>query len=131
EAEYEYAATFGGTRQFPWGNSSDAGAGWEFGPCGTPASDCLPTTPPVYGLFSNVAEWTCSWFVPYRGQQHHVPLEEAAHQRVVRGGSPSVIHGRPDSTDGSDGPRVRIGVTASTSFAGVGFRCARSAHPRL
>src|SRR5206468_3757283 len=71
EAEYDLAATAGGRRRFPWGDTSPPAGGWEVGPVGTPAYDRLRLDgqPAVLGLFSNAAEWTGSWFAPYPGQQ--------------------------------------------------------------
>src|SRR5262249_13166219 len=71
ETEYEYAATWGGTRRFPWGDD-ERRAENRWGPCpvGQPAFDCLPTRPPVFGLFSNVAEWTDSMGRSYSPDLH-------------------------------------------------------------
>ena len=66
EAEYVSAATRGGTSDFPWGDWNDgvevAGAAIKtWGDVRTPKFDRLDTTPHVFGLCSNVAEWTTSW----------------------------------------------------------------------
>jgi hypothetical protein len=68
EAEYEFAATKGGKWRFPWGPKGPQEiVDWPLGPVRHPAFDQTDTEPPVFGLFSNVAEWTTSWFAPYPG----------------------------------------------------------------
>ena len=67
EAEYLAAATGGGRRAFPWGDSpGDAAAqGWRLGPVGICPVDRTPGPgPPILGLYSNVAEWTSSRAAP-------------------------------------------------------------------
>jgi formylglycine-generating enzyme required for sulfatase activity len=132
EAEYEFAATAGGTRRFPWGNQADPAKPWTFGPAGEPADDYVEGGggTRVYGLYSNVAEWTSSWAAPYPGQAKlpSVPLKG----RVVRGGGPTVYAGNPDATEWLRGPRQRSFVAEPVNtLPGLGFRCARSAKPRM
>lgn len=136
ESEYEYAATMAGTRQFPWGNDTEAIVDWPLGAVRQAAFDQLPTIPPVFGLYSNVAEWTDSRLVPYPGAdpgpeelQRMVPFG-----RVIRGGTKDVIEGNPDPRKFHKprflGPRERPSYLTTFAFPGVGFRCARSAKPR-
>lgn len=131
EFEYEYAATNRGTSRFPWGDDDAPLDKWSFGPCGDPAFDHLPTDPPVFGLFSNVPEWTSSWMNPYPPNRGFVDGRRAGDFAVVRGGSESVINGRLDVPDWRDGPVLRFGLTRIPKSPGIGFRCARSARPRL
>jgi formylglycine-generating enzyme required for sulfatase activity len=138
EAEYEFAATGGGKRKYPWGDEPPPGK-WEFGPAGQPAHDRTPTRPAVAGLFSNVAEWTATWYYPYPGSDPsffiniHRPENERVHReaRVVRGGPPSVVLGKPAPAEVAWGPRFRHGFTRDSVQPGLGFRCARSARPRF
>lgn len=133
EAEYEFAATRAGTQTFPWGDDAALVSNWSFGPAGTPVEDRLPTDPPVFGLFSNVAEWTESQFINYPEMPPlPVDLRKLADvSRVVRGGSSSVEERRvPDGT-ASLNPRARGMVEIGMRRPGLGFRCARSARPRF
>jgi formylglycine-generating enzyme required for sulfatase activity len=136
EAEYEFVATGGGTRAFPWGDVWPQGAVWEIGPVGQSAVDRLEVQVTVRGLWSNVAEWTDSWPIEYPVAIHGAdgrrdPRTAAALaqlSRVVRGGPRCVIEGRPER---ELGPRSREAADAATRYPGVGFRCARSARPRF
>lgn len=133
EVEYEFAATQAGTRSFPWGDDSSLLADWTFGPVGTPVEDRLPSHPSVFGLFSNVAEWTNSYLVPYPGAPP-LPAELrklAVISRVVRGGSSEVEERRMPRLDVLLNPRRREMVEVNTRRPGLGFRCARSARPRF
>jgi formylglycine-generating enzyme required for sulfatase activity len=133
EWEYEYAATRGGTRAFPWGDDARRAAQWTFEEAGQPAWDRLDTDPPVFGLHSNVAEWTSSWPVPYPlhyGIGLRPPKPEGG-WRVVRGGPFSVVEGDPRPEECVLGPRQRIAQIRQTYKPGLGFRCARSAKPPL
>ncbi len=133
EAEYEYAATSRGRSQFPWGEEVPAEGEKEvIGPVGTPAWDRLDTQPPVFGLASNVAEWTSTWRTPYppyrdigfRGSW--TPRE----YRIVRGGDDSVIAGDGAVSAEARDPRNRQSMVFYTVRPGLGFRCVRSAKPR-
>jgi serine/threonine-protein kinase len=140
EVEYEFAATMGGTRQFPWGDDRTVMTEWSFTKAGEPAFDRLPVEPPVYGLFSNVAEWTSSRFAPYPPQLEAVPSLPLPSEGdywgafVVRGGDNQVVRGKPPTNfhERRFGPRLRNAVNpigGEVHF--VGFRCARSVKPRL
>ncbi len=140
EAEYEYAATMAGTRKFPWGDDDKRLVDWPIGPVRQPDWDRTPTDPPVFGLYSNVAEWTVSMQGPYPGVVLPPPptgpiaeqfLAGARESRVVRGGPFSVVVGYPNREEWGFGARFRQGVSASDRHPGLGFRCARSARPRF
>lgn len=142
EAEYEFAATNGGKEAFPWGDDATLLKDWTFGPVHEPSFDRTNTKTPVYGLYSNVAEWTSSKYAPYPG----MPADLAARAKgsplvrrgfdnafVVRGGRYCVVQGTPDVKDGSPQwtPRHRFALKRDdATYSGLGFRCARSASPR-
>lgn len=132
EAEYEYAATSGGTRKFPWGTHDQAPEQWAFGPVGVDHGDRVDLDPahPIFGLYSNVAEWTQTRLALYPNTPGAEPKESKS-CRVVRGGTGSVWKRKPDREEWSAGPCYRSGVHESLQQPGVGFRCARSAKPRL
>jgi eukaryotic-like serine/threonine-protein kinase len=140
EDEIEFAATNGGSTRFPWGNT-DKINGWPRGPVRTPSFDQTPTIPPVFGLYSNVAEWTMSWNVPYPSADPALRKRFFAHQlvadfqseRIVRGGPMEVIRGDTElkaKTSSPLDPRFRHGVSHQATHPGLGFRCARSEKPR-
>jgi formylglycine-generating enzyme required for sulfatase activity len=141
EAEYEYAATNGGKTRYPWGNDKKFPP-WPLGRVREPDYDKTRTDPRVYGLYSNLAEWVATWPYP-RGQaaarlkEKPWPFFEAEirRSRVVRGGPFPVINGKPE--DANELPpfhwdtRWRPGYPIESQYAGLGFRCARSAKPRF
>lgn len=133
EWEYELATTKGGTQSFPWGDDVGKITEWTYGKAGTPAWDRLDTDPPVFGLYSNVAEWTSSWPTLYpKHRKDALPPEEGpSTKRIVRGGSPSIIKGRPQRDEWLRGPQDRSPMIRQTWSPGLGFRCARSDKPHL
>lgn len=136
EAEYEYVATNGGTQLFPWGDSTEPLSSWPLGAVRHPEFDRLKHSPPVYGLFSNVAEWTDSRLVPYPGEELITQLAKTIPiARVIRGGTEGSINARYTDKDARAaakfGTRARISHLTTSLFPGVGFRCARSARPRF
>jgi formylglycine-generating enzyme required for sulfatase activity len=141
EAEYEFAATKGGKWAFPWGNDAERIIGWPLGAVGQPAFDCTDTDPPVYGLYSNVAEWTTSWNFPYPSAPPGAfEIERALiargrpESRIVRGGPFKEAIARnpnPDPKELLKGPRWREGVSRESAYPGLGFRCVRSPRPRF
>jgi formylglycine-generating enzyme required for sulfatase activity len=133
EWEYEFAATNRGASAFPWGDNATLLASWPYGAAGTPAWERLPVEPPVFGLYSNVAEWTDSWnnlYPKYVREGLRLPFSTGDYP-VVRGGPNSVIEGQPTAKDWLQGPRARTGRPRHDAQPGLGFRCARSKQPRL
>jgi hypothetical protein len=128
EVEYEWTATAGGRRKFPWGDAADLIREWKIGPVGTPAHDRLELDgqPPVLGLFSNAAEWTSSWYAIYPNV--HGIVDYNAKLRVTRGGPTTPDE---DPAPWQVGPSHRHSVPAPDWRPHLGFRCARSARPRL
>jgi eukaryotic-like serine/threonine-protein kinase len=137
EAEYEYAATNGGMNRFPWGDDSERITSWPFGSVGIPDYDQTVVKPPVGGLYSNVAEWTSSWQVPYpvpmivEGKEVLAGLApDLRNHRIVRGGPSCVINGdaQPKGKDRRQrwDTRERTGIARDETLEGLGFRCARS-----
>ena len=131
EGEFEFAATDGGTRPFPWGQSPQSISEWQFGPAGQPDFDQVGAVNPVYGLYSNVPEWTAtpSCYYPREWNEQNRPAG-ASDEFIVRGAPPSVLQGQPVAAEFGIGPRVRISQHRK-SPSPIGFRCARSARPRL
>jgi formylglycine-generating enzyme required for sulfatase activity len=130
EAEFEYAATDLGKRKI---SLRQEPAGWSFEPAGQPKTDCviINSQPPIYGLCSNVAEWTASWVSLYPGQSAPGRSPADPMLRIVRGGSWSVILGTPDERACQWQPYERLAIAAPRFYPGLGFRCARSAKPRI
>lgn len=132
EVEYEFAATQGGKRRYPWGDEEEPlrEGVWSLGPVRQSVHDRLERDGqlPVFGLYSNVAEWTSSWSENYPGM---AALDQGAMVRVVRGAPQWVVLGTRKANGPILGPRERLCFTLTASHPGLGFRCARSARPRL
>jgi serine/threonine protein kinase/formylglycine-generating enzyme required for sulfatase activity len=137
EDEYEFAATNGGLDPFPWGNRWTMKS-WTFGPAGTPIEDATRLEPTIYGLYSNVGEWTMSYWHFYPGSDLEVVNEfskpswqpRMRGRRVVRGAPPLIIEGIEQkhlaSLGARENARSRSGQDPYARLKGVGFRCARS-----
>ncbi|EAQ78811.1 bifunctional serine/threonine-protein kinase/formylglycine-generating enzyme family protein [Blastopirellula marina] len=146
ETEFEYAATDGGRLNHSWESAATA-ADLEqlfqprdkFGPVGAPAQDRLLTEPPVYGLCSNMAEWTmtsASAFYPYgdlaAGELQKALPHDLFRHRIVRGGDRTVgKEGNATVNESVRNPRNRYPYPPYFVGRGVSFRCVRSAKPRL
>ncbi|QDU11892.1 Formylglycine-generating sulfatase enzyme [Gimesia aquarii] len=138
EFEWVYAATQAGKTRFSWGNQLPEEVQLnqeQFLPVGYPLFDQLPTTPPIFGLCSNVAEWTCTQVYFHSDKKLEFSNETPTslrNYRVVRGGSDSVIFdGNPTVDSQSRDPRLRSFVHRGQTHAGLGVRCVKSARPRL
>jgi hypothetical protein len=133
EAEYRFAATAGGTQKYPWGNELPPEADQlpEFGAVGNPAYDQLPTNPPVYGLYSNAAEWTTTLSTA-RSNDRVSSLPSGALQfrrRIVWGVNVTLLEGT--GANSSERALERHSVSETKVKRGLGFRFARSTKPRL
>jgi len=151
EAEFEFAATDRGRFEYPWG--------WKFGndakkveevfwakPRAWPVdkTEFDITSAGVRGLYSNVAEWTDSFEIPYSSQAD--PAQLRAYKkgeeyfrlfqdvRVVRGGPTMLCDPDNDAMTPRDyllGAHNRFGQERGKQLPGLGFRGARSATPRF
>lgn len=131
ETEYEFAATAGGTRKYPWGDDAERIKDWPLGAVGSAEFDRTDTDAPVVGLYSNVPEWTSTWWQRYTKTKGDGPIIEPRDHRVVRGGPPPIL-GRPDKPEERyKDPRFRFAVRKISQEYPIGFRCARSVKPRL
>lgn len=132
EAEYEFAATQGGTTTYPWGDQAPD-AKWPIGPVTEMTTDRLPGMPPVVGLFSNVAEWTDSWAAPYPDSLgNKIELGDMLrNSRIVRGAPPAIALDLPDQKPSLFLPRHRLTIAKNDRPKHVGLRLARSHRPRL
>jgi serine/threonine protein kinase len=131
ESEYEFAATNGGTTRFPWGDDLPPDeVGWfDWSPVGAWKQDALKTNPRVQGLFSNVAEMTCSPSIYYPGALlTHNP--QASFEAVVRGGFSPANQERSREEE-ELGARMRYMQNKQILRKSTGMRFARSAKPRL
>jgi formylglycine-generating enzyme required for sulfatase activity len=135
EDEYELAATNGGNSLYPWGQEWRFES-WSFPRAGTPVEDATQDEPRIYGLYSNVGEWTMSYSHPYVGGA----TESASHfagKRVVRGAPLPVVQGQRLDKSGLVAfktlldPRQGTAQSPLSRLQGVGFRCARSAKARF
>ncbi len=106
----------------------------SFGPAGEEQQDTvtIDATTRVFGLYSNVVEWTDSWYLPYPSRDGSFPIPEGSERwRTIRGGTLDHAYAQPDASDWQDGPRKRFAIEKKTWLPGLGFRCARSSHPRI
>jgi formylglycine-generating enzyme required for sulfatase activity len=138
EAEYELAATSGGARPFPWIDELETGPVTmpvQFGTVDDFPRDRVDLDPriPIFGLCSNVAEWTVNWGVgpPTDQASAAVPSKSPGPYRVVRGGSSRVIEGDAVVSNDARDPRQRASCLRFTNRPGLGVRCVRSTKPRL
>jgi hypothetical protein len=131
EAEYEFAATHGGTQAYSWDSiTPPAGAlSGVAGPVRGAHIDFIETEPRIWGLCSNVAEWTTSWPSNLHGLNAAASIGQPV--RIVRGGSCQVVDGSLLVPVEGRGARLRTSVHWMTARAGLGFRCARSLQPRM
>ncbi|MBM3998046.1 MAG: hypothetical protein FJ297_00645 [Planctomycetes bacterium] len=121
DEEYAYLATAGGTRQYPWGDAAPPEDNWKTRSVHEHRQDVIESDPaerPVYNLFSNAREWTSSWWAG---------TATGIDRRVVRGG-PGAGDPSPANLMGASFCGI---YTRPLKFDFLGFRCARSATPRI
>jgi len=135
EFEYELAATNGGTQEFN-GPTPEEAVPDNFLPVGQPAFDHVNFNRPVFGLRTNVAEWTMTAFKaaypPFdaRRDRQLSSLSELEF-RSVRGGDHVIVQGQNNDDKIHRNPRDRHRVYHYTNAPGLGFRGVRSLRPRL
>jgi formylglycine-generating enzyme required for sulfatase activity len=128
ETQYEFAATRGGTRAYPWGDDGTVITEWGLETAA--AYDQTATDPPIRGLYSGVAEWTRTWMQFYPRYAEIGPAFGPREYRMVRGAPGSIIDGKPLASDGGRGARYRQPVPRVATQSTIGFRCARSVEPQ-
>lgn len=136
EAEYEFAATAGGTRRYPWtGLLAEVASPASFGPVDSFPLDRVDLDPqvPIFGLCSNVAEWTITWASrnPHDDSGAKPQTDSPGEYRIVRGGNERVVEGDASITEEMRDPRARTSVWRTKRKPGLGARFVRSAKPRL
>jgi serine/threonine protein kinase/formylglycine-generating enzyme required for sulfatase activity len=136
EHEFEYLARNLGGSNYPSGDASAiaAGAPWIYSVAGQPDSDVL-TQLRIFGIHSNVAEWTDSLLNQYPGEPQRGPEIERAMNitgsRVVRGGPVTLGPNNRDANTWGESVSARGAWDVRTMDSEVGFRCAKSARPRF
>ncbi|AMV16797.1 bifunctional serine/threonine-protein kinase/formylglycine-generating enzyme family protein [Planctomyces sp. SH-PL14] len=137
EYEYEFAATNGGERLWSWGDnpSPNFDIGAAFQNAGLPAEDRVGD-PPVYGLCSNLAEWTSSGLLGAGNgtadggaSRSQLVSAELTKFQIVRGGSLNVLQ-EQEVAAADRNPRRRLPRERYRVDRGLGLRCARSPQPR-
>jgi formylglycine-generating enzyme required for sulfatase activity len=145
EAQWEWAATGGDGRDWPWGNEepscerADFTAGILISPGGDSGchgggpskvathtkGDRIWPTGAIHDLAGNVWEWVLDSYKPYSGEDEVDPMHDAADLgiRVVRGG------GWNRSGRGIMAA-FRGGAIWTYKVPGLGFRCVRNAKER-
>jgi serine/threonine-protein kinase len=136
DLEWLYAATDGPDRKYPWGRDEPTSwlAAAAICPVGSFALDRTPTDPPVFGLFSNVAEWTMT---RPSAQLKNMVIKTTPGATdpfgVVRRGPPALGRTTPKDIEAfySLGASLRMLMPRQDTFdSAIGFRAARSARPR-
>ncbi len=136
EDEFEYLARDVGQSRYPNGNQPIVQPGelWSYPVAGQPEADRL-TSLPIYGMHSNVAEWTDSLLNPYPGMPDPGPELEIAmnkhRSRVVRGGPVSAGANDRSLNRWDESSSFRFAWDESLIDSEIGFRCARSAVARF
>ncbi len=130
-AEYELLASM-----LPKARRTESAGGatrsWVFGPVGVDCGDRVDVDPrhPIFGLSSNVAEWTLSRMKLSQVGRGDTAVGIPA-GRIVFGGDPAVLERHADIRFDPTLPPPRMVVHDSNRKPGLGFRCVRSAKPRL
>jgi formylglycine-generating enzyme required for sulfatase activity len=128
EAEWEYAASNGGTTKYPWGNEwCDTCCNWEEEgkldeyefTCPVDAFESGKNKYDCYNMVGNVFEWVSDWYGSYKVEfQKNPGGPEKGELKVHRGGCYKYEKEWQTS-------RARIGGLPTTAYPCVGFRCAK------
>jgi len=125
EAEWEYVATGGDGRRFPWGNDFD-GSLVPSSAGDTLAGGSFPGGASPFGAYDmagNALEWVSDWYgLGYYGESPaDNPLgPDSGNQKVMRGGSFGAADGALYLTT------RRFARNPGGADVDIGFRCARS-----
>src|SRR5690606_1387431 len=99
DAEFEAAATQRGTFQFDWNLlNSPKHEQSEFLPVGQPDWDRIDFDRPIFGLYSNLAEWTMtsaaeSRYLHPKFGRIPLPIANSIEHHVIRGGDHETLNG--------------------------------------
>lgn len=125
EAEWEYAASVGGTRRYPWGDAPpDSQLCWNgvnprSGTCAVGSFSTGNTPNGLVDLSGNVWEWVSDWYGAYESNSQTNPNNQnAGSYRVYRGGGR--INGDPARVRARD----RYWSDPSHWYDVLGVRCA-------
>jgi formylglycine-generating enzyme required for sulfatase activity len=128
EAEWEFAATYGGRLNYPWGdvfqaqrtNSADPNDNYD-SVAAVSALSNFASPDGIVNLIGNVAEWTSSAYETYPYDASDGRESTTTPQlRVIRGGSHLTAVEDLATTS-------RVTFQQQTTASDVGFRCARDA----
>jgi formylglycine-generating enzyme required for sulfatase activity/serine/threonine protein kinase len=125
EAEWEFAASVGGTRRHPWGDSAPSnqlcwsGGNARSSTCAVGSFPAGNTPAGLSDLSGNVWEWVSDWYEPYVSNDQTNPSgSNSGNYRVHRGGSWLI------SVPARVRARYRDGVGPSFRNGVLGVRCA-------
>lgn len=134
ETEFEYLARDLGRSSFPSGSTPVIRPEelWPYLEAGQPDTDRMSSLP-VFGLHSNVAEWTDSLDNMYPGMPPiSVELEKKMNKlrnRIIRGGPFKVGLNDRQLNKWGESVSFRRAIEMTTADSEVGFRCALSGGP--
>ena len=139
EYEFEYLATGLGKFEYPSGSEADYDTEiWTYDAAGVPETDSVKGFP-IFGIHSNVAEWTDSLQDLYPGLSADIEFRDPEYarmtnlfrNRVVRGGPVTIgPNNRLDNIPNTT-PRKRSSWDIKTQDSEIGFRCVRSQRPHF
>jgi hypothetical protein len=128
ESEFVLAASHSEPGPFPEANYDEGEPENGVGPVGFPSADRTRTEPQIFGLCSNVAEWTVSRSIKPTPNVPAFVLEPR--ERIVRGGNMRSTMGESPKTT-IHKSTLPVVVPGGVVRPGLGFRCVRSAAPRF
>jgi hypothetical protein len=134
EEEYEFAARNGGNTNYPTGSNTNSidERRWIISPVGSYGDD--ETRDGIRGLFSNVLEFTSSWYSINSDVVGRVSPESSiliGSHRVVRGGPAEILNGPIREASRETTPAERVPFETFRASRAIGIRCARSYRAHL